>query len=148
MKFMNSFILIFIITTFFSCNNSSIIQKQNQNNTQNKESKDSIVFTKEYIQGKLIFEKHCASCHLPPHIKAFDEYLFDHLFQRLPDPSEDYFIRFIENSKALEDSGDRYLMVLKQTYNSRYNHHFKGIITKNEFPNLIYYIKEAPLLKK
>ena len=95
----------------------------------------------------MIFEKHCATCHTPPHIYETDQFLFDGLFHRHPPRSEEYFIKFITNSKTLEDSGDKYFQELKKVYNSNYIHHFKDSIPQTKFSSLIYYIKEAEVIK-
>ena len=140
--------LIFILVISFSCNNSSSIQKQKQDTSSKTQNIGSEIYIQQYVQGKLIFEKHCATCHTPPDVYRTDQFIFDDLFQHLPSPSEDYFITFITNSKVLEDSGDKRQLELKEVFNSKYNHQFKNSITQNEFPSLIYYIKEAPLIKK
>lgn len=141
------FIFIFTIIITISCNSSTSQQNQDKDPSLKNQHKEPTVSIQEYMYGKMIFAKYCSTCHTPPHIYETDQFLFDHLFQHLPTPSEEYFIRFIENSKGLEES-DNYLNELKQVFNSNYIHHFKDSIKRNEFPSLIYYLKEAEQLKK
>jgi hypothetical protein len=55
--------------------------------------------TEKYRQGKEIFQAKCAACHIAPERHFTDQMIFDNLFERLPKPSEDYFIQFIKNGK-------------------------------------------------
>jgi hypothetical protein len=96
-----------------------------------------------YSQGKLVFSRFCTGCHTAPERHATDQYTFDKLFDRLPQPSEDYFIKFIQDTKALKTSGDKYALEISKTWSSDYNHNFKDSLSKQDFFNLIAYIKAA-----
>jgi hypothetical protein len=96
-----------------------------------------------YQQGKNIFKEHCNECHVAPEIKMTDQYVFDNLFDRLPSPSEDYFVKYIRDSKSLKASGDRYAKMIDEAWNSKYEHYFKDSLSLQDFSNIIIYIKAA-----
>jgi hypothetical protein len=97
--------------------------------------------------GKTLFTKHCSSCHYPPDQFAWDAYTFDHLFERLPEPADEYFIKYIQNSKGLKASGDAYARKLDLMYDTDYEHNFKDSISEKDMTSLIYYIKQGVKLK-
>jgi hypothetical protein len=74
--------------------------------------------------------------------------MFDNLFDKLPKPSEDYFIRFIKNGKALKASGDSYAQKLAEFWESNYDHSFQDTFSNQDFENLIIYIKVAIIQKR
>jgi mono/diheme cytochrome c family protein len=97
----------------------------------------------KYRQGKEIFQIKCAACHVAPEKHATDQLVFDNLFDRLPRPSEDYFIRFIKNGKTLKVSGDSYALKLAEVWKSDYKHDFQNTLSNYDLENLIVYIKVA-----
>jgi hypothetical protein len=99
--------------------------------------------TNNYKQGKQSFQKLCDDCHVAPERHMTDQYLFDNLFERLPAPPEEYFIKFIQDSKLLTSSGDQYSKRLHEIWNQDYEHHFRDSLSEQDFHNLIIYIKVA-----
>ena len=72
-----------------------------------------------------------------------DQYLFDQLFARLPDPPENYFTKFIQDSRTLKASGDEHARRVDEVWNSEYEHHFKDSLSRQGIIDLIIYIKVA-----
>ena len=104
--------------------------------------------TLNYEEGKVIFKKYCATCHIAPEKQVTDQYIFDNLFERLPSPPEEYFIKYIQDSKTLKLSGDGYALQIDSISNSKYEHSFKDSLTLNNFGDLIIYIKIAARSKQ
>lgn len=96
-----------------------------------------------YNQGKQLFSRFCNSCHPAPEKHVLDQYLFDNLFERLPAPSEDYFVNYISDSKALKATGNEYAKQVDEVWNNAYEHQFKDSLSKHDFSNIITYIKIA-----
>ena len=135
------FIQIIFLFIILSCQNSQDSKSIIINKSINK---DTLAFdSTSYQAGKIAFSNYCKNCHIPPHWKHGHNYHFDNLFQKMP--SEDYFISYLENTKALRDSGDFYAIKNAKEWGIEYNHNYKDSI-KN-FNSLIYYIKEGVKIK-
>jgi len=110
---------------------------------QSPDKKDGTLTTEladKYNEGKELFSKYCNKCHMAPDKKATDQWLFENLFNRLP---SDYVIKYINNSRKLKLSGDKYAIAVAEAYNSTYDHLFKDSLSDIEFDNLIIYMKAA-----
>ncbi len=119
-----------------------------QNNQQISDSNEkSVADSAKYHEGQLIFRKYCNTCHVVPERNVTDQYLFDNLFERLPAPSEQYFIKYMQDSKSLKASGDKYALHVDELWDSGYEHNFKDSLSQSNFSDLITYIKEAVKLK-
>jgi hypothetical protein len=75
----------------------------------------------DYLKGKQIFSKFCIGCHAPLERRVTDQYVFDNLFDRLPKPPEEYFRKFIQDSRKMKDSGDKQLQELAKEFSSNYD---------------------------
>jgi mono/diheme cytochrome c family protein len=106
-------------------------------------SKSAFDSADKYLQGKKIFQAKCSACHVAPEKPVTDQLAFDNLFDRLPKPSEDYFIQFIKNGKVLKASGDKYALKLAEIWDTKYDHAFQDSLSNQDLENLIVYIKEA-----
>jgi Cytochrome c len=93
-----------------------------------------------YISGQINFEKYCSYCHGPPGV-GITEQSFENIINRLPPPAEEYFLRFINDSKKLTKSNGSYARALDGAYNGGYAHKFKDSLTTEEKRNLIIYLK-------
>ncbi len=127
---------------FLGCNTKT----GNTINSSTTNNVDSVKFKQvalEYGQGKQAFKRLCNTCHFAPERNVTDQYMFDEIFERLPTPSEDYFVRFISDSKSLRVSGDEYAKRLSDVWNSDFEHRFKDSMTNKDFGALITYIKIA-----
>ena len=96
-----------------------------------------------YNKGKETFKTECIICHATPSSKMTGQFAFSQLFDRLPKPSEEYFIKFILNSENLKSSGDIYAKRLAEVYNSKYEHIFQDVLSNKDLANLIIYIKTS-----
>jgi Cytochrome c len=129
---------------FLSCDSGN--QERVESTDEITDRIDTIAFKQAalvYSEGKQLFGRYCNTCHYAPEKQVFDQYTFDNLFQRLPPPAEDYFVKYISDSKALKASGNQYAKQVDEVYNSTYEHHFKDSLTTGDFTNLIGYIKIA-----
>ncbi len=73
-----------------------------------------------YIYGKQLFTKLCNKCHPAPDKDLLDQYLFDNLFERLPAPAEDYFVKYISDSRLLRASGNEHARKVDEVWNRDY----------------------------
>lgn len=105
------------------------------------------ILADNYDKGKNVFKRYCNECHAVPDSKTTDQYLFDNLFDRLPSPAEEYFVKYIRDSRVIKDSGDIYAKKVAETWNSDYEHNFKDSLSLPDFNNLIIYIKVAATQK-
>jgi hypothetical protein len=99
--------------------------------------------TDNYQQGKMIFHRSCETCHLSPELHATDQVFFNNLFKKLPKPSESYFMKFIQNSRMLKSSGDKYAQDIDRQTDSDFEHVFKDSLSLKDINNLIAYLKIA-----
>lgn len=96
-----------------------------------------------FLQGRALFLQYCSGCHIPPEKKVTDHYMFVGLFDRMPSPSSRYFIRYIQDSKALRAAGDPYAVALHQHWEHPYDHHFKDSMTVADIRSVMTYIRVA-----
>ena len=97
--------------------------------------------TLAFIEGKFQFNRLCNNCHVAPEVKKLDQYTFDNLFERLPQPGEQYFTEFITDSKSLKESGNTYALQIDKAYDSPFEHIFRDSLTKTQIAFLITYLK-------
>jgi len=130
--------LLLIIAT--GCKSKSITS---QNRVDSVALHEKIVTTIEsFEKGRSIFSKYCNGCHYRPDSKVIaDPPMFDNLFQTLPSPPGEYFIKFLQDSKALKDSGDKFAQQLDQAFDMAYEHYFRDSLSIEDFRHLIIYFK-------
>jgi mono/diheme cytochrome c family protein len=80
---------------------------------------------KDYLKGKQIFAKFCIGCHAPLEKHVTNQYVFDNLFGRLPKTPEEYFRKFIQDSREMKASGDKHLQESAKEFSSNYDHVFQ-----------------------
>ena len=104
---------------------------------------DSIVLIETitaFVNGKSIFNKHGNMCHSGP--GARHDFIFDRIFERMPAPSEDYFIKFVGDSKSLKTNGDSYIKDMTGKLSTmNFDHNFKDSLSIQNFKDLIIYIR-------
>jgi cytochrome c2 len=138
----NLFFLLWLVS-FCSCHSDTVHISSTE---EIKNQTDSTRFKQvalSYNEGKQLFAKYCNTCHYVPDKDVLDQYLFDNLFERLPAPAEDYFIKYISDSKSLKASGNQYAKQVDVVWNSAYEHKFRDSLSIKDFSNLITYIKVA-----
>lgn len=97
-----------------------------------------------YKAGEVLFKQHCAACHGLPGKMIDGPTLFDNLFERLPQPADQYFVTFVMNGKILKESGDTYYNQLQKTYrNTNIEHDYSTKISDAELRNIMLYIKSV-----
>jgi hypothetical protein len=131
----STLLLVIFLESLFACNtkqddaNSKSLFVSEADSLQIKE------LTDKYRQGKVTFQIKCAACHDAPEKHVTDQYIFDNLFDRMPKPSEDYFIKFIKNSKDLKASGDSYALKLAELWNNDYDHALQDTLSNQDLGN-------------
>ena len=139
----STLLLVIFLESLFACNTRQGDAKSKSLYVSKADSLQIHELADKYRQGNETFQMKCAACHNAPEKHFTDDYVFNNLFNRLPKPSEDYFIRFIKNSKVLKASGDDYALRLAELWNSNYDHAFQDSFSDQELDNLIFYIKIA-----
>jgi hypothetical protein len=139
----STLLLVIFLESPLSCNSKRDTEKSKSLDNSTEDSLQIKRLADKFQQGKETFRTKCTVCHIAPERHITDQYLFDNLFDRLPKPSEDYFIRFIKNGKVLKASGDSYAIKLAESWNSDYDHVFQDTLSSREMENLIIYIKGA-----
>jgi hypothetical protein len=132
------------VINFCSCNSGKVDSIKSTQEIRNE--KDTIEFKRvasNYSEGKLLFSRFCNACHVAPESHKLDQYLFDHLFERLPTPPEEYFIKYLCDSKKLKQSGNEYAKQVDAVWDNDYEHRFKDSLSNKDFSDLITYIKIA-----
>lgn len=127
------------VTTFSSCHTAPPAP------TAVPERKDSIPIklVVGFNKGKALFQQYCSSCHRMPVKQGHDNEMLVGIFDRMPAPSTQYFIRYIQDSRALEKAGDAYARFLAEEWNYTGAHHFRDSMTVEAMRNLIVYIRIA-----
>lgn len=137
---------IFSTVSIFLVFLSNCIRSGDQNRTTSttgeRKSLDPVKVS-QYRAGQKVFRRLCNSCHYAPELHKLDQHDFPNLFETLPAPSESYFERFVSDSKALKDSGDKYALDLAKVYPSKFEHRFRDSMTKGDIRCLIIYINLA-----
>ncbi|WP_121354515.1 c-type cytochrome [Flavisolibacter nicotianae] len=137
-------LLSFAVIVFCSC--SSGKENYIKNADEVKNQIDTIEFKQvavSFREGKQLFGRFCNTCHYTPDKNVLDQYTFDNLFERLPQPAVEYFTNYISDSRALKASGDQYAKQIDDVWNNAYEHHFRDSLSASNFANLITYIKVA-----
>lgn len=135
--------LLFLLSciVFASCNSSPVEQKPVS--TPIAEPSKVEQFKQIDTKGEQTFTAYCSRCHIVPDQGSEDPAIFLGLFDHLPPPAEQYFERFIMDSKALKASGDKYANSVDDAYNSDYEHQFADTLTQKDVQNLIVFIKST-----
>jgi hypothetical protein len=134
----------FFISIIFSCDSKESSRVNNSSDSSGiLDSSQIKELANNYKHGQQSFEKLCNGCHISPESHMKDQYVFNNLFERLPAPAEEYFIKFIQDSRTLSSSGDQYSKKLHEVWRQDYEHHFKDSLSRQGFYDLITYIKVA-----
>jgi hypothetical protein len=96
----------------------------------------------DFRKGKILFADNCAACHISPEGTKTGINMFEHLFEKLPSPAEEYFAKYIRDGKALRESGDKYSSDLYEKFNQTFDHVFTKL-SQDDVDQLIVYIKIA-----
>jgi mono/diheme cytochrome c family protein len=91
--------------------------------------------------GKELFKNHCRLCHAPPDINPESGLGLRYVFDRLPNPADEYFKNFVRDSYKLKKEGDPYAKKLDAENNNDYEHNFKDSISDKDILDIFAYIK-------
>lgn len=90
--------------------------------------------------GRELFKQNCAVCHT-----VSDQHLtgpgLKGVLDRLPNPSEEYFRKYITNNDSLLKKDDPYLLKLKATYKFDFIHNFGTYLNDDDIRDLLTFIK-------
>lgn len=142
----NILINFFLLSFVSICSCDPVEQNHITNFEGGKNQTDSVKFKHDglnFSKGKQLFSRLCNTCHVAPEKNVTDQYLFANLFERLPAPSEDYFVSFISDSRSLKATGNKYAKLVDTMWHNNYEHNFRDRLSKQDFYNLITYIKIA-----
>ncbi|MBO9729587.1 MAG: c-type cytochrome [Chitinophaga sp.] len=134
---------LFILLPFFGWMTCNSCQTAPSTPAITPERKDSIPIKliTGFNEGKVLFQQYCSSCHRPPVKQGHHNETLVGIFDRMPAPSTQYFIRYIQDSKALERAGDTYALVVAREWHYTGAHHFKDSITAEAMRSLIVYLR-------
>lgn len=133
--------LLICIWILGACRNSS--DKTSDKTAESEDTlKDQVIISRA-TKGKNVFAQYCTTCHISPDQHAKDAFFFNHIFDRYPQPGESYFIKYVQDSQLLKQSGDPYAKSLDNIYNSSYEHCFMDSLTDQDFQNLNVFIKST-----
>lgn len=90
--------------------------------------------------GKSLLKEHCAACHGTDGHRPEPDFLFTNLFERLPEPSQEYFLRFVRNSDELLKEKDPYYMKLDSLFSISIQHQYKDKLTEKELKAIMAYL--------
>lgn len=124
-----------MVTLFFFCTlfiATSVADPERESTKSNEELLTEL--------GKNHFVNYCQHCHVLPINEITDNPLRG-LFSRLPEPSDSYFIAFVSDSRQLRNKGDQYAKSVHRSWNSNYDHNFKGALSAKELEQLRSYVK-------
>ena len=76
-----------------------------------------------------------------PHNRIDGPNIFIRLFERLPDPAEGYFKKFVMDGKSLKQSGDLYLRQLEEAYQVSCIHDYSSKLTSTQLEEILLYLK-------
>lgn len=92
--------------------------------------------------GKSLLKEHCAACHGTDGHRPEPDFLFTNLFERLPEPSQEYFLRFVRNSDDLLNEKDPYYMKIDSLFTISIKHQYKDKLTDKELKAIMAYVIE------
>ena len=135
-------LIMFEYISFYSCNQPG---KNKDNKIAGKTFDSTRIkdFAESYQHGETVFQNSCKSCHFSLEKHRTDDQVFMNLFEHLPRPPEQYFSEFINDSRKLKSSGDKYAIQLACDWNSSFEHIYKDSLSKQDIDNLIIFIKVA-----
>lgn len=93
-------------------------------------------------KGKSLLKEHCAACHGTDGRRPEPDFLFTNLFERLPEPSQEYFLRFVRNSDELLKEKDLYYLKLDSLFSISIQHQYKDKLTDKELKAIMAYLLE------
>lgn len=145
LKLIYSIILgIFLLSCETEMNDKSKYVSVNKNTL----NTDSAAYSLNYQQGEILYATNCKQCHPVPGSKIICSDLMDRLFERLPQPSDSYFVKYVGNNRALRSQNDPYAIAIHQQFETGYDHYFQDSLSNQDFSDLILYLKGVELRGK
>jgi hypothetical protein len=129
------------VTLFFNLCCSQVSKKDreiiNSDSTKNHQKQADVA------NGQEIFRSHCNMCHGSPTHNIDGPNIFNNLFQRLPNPSDQYFLRFIKDGEQLKKIEDKYYRKLDSFYKISVLHVYKEKLSDSQLQDLLAYVREG-----
>ena len=138
---------LFLLAITYSCGPRSGIHDDAKNNATIGAPEDTSARYREQIRtdklvekGERLFKQNCAVCHA----SHTDQYLtgpgLKGVFDRLPKPAEDYFIKYTINSDSVFRSGDKYAKKINAECGNLEMTVFEGSLTTEDIREIIKYL--------
>jgi len=82
--------------------------------------------------GATLFKKNCAVCHATIDDQNYNGPTMKGIADRLPKPSQEYFIKYTLNNEKVFLSGDAYAAMLRGKYKDQRMTVFEGVLTEQD----------------
>ncbi len=140
--------LFYCLAFLSACGDQSGPEKQQLKVPDVKMNSTQLVALADLVkEGKLLFKTHCFPCHAMPDEEHQCGNSFGMLFEHLPEPADEYLVKFVMDSKRLRKEGDAYAMNLTKLYDSNYEHSFKDSLSYSQIESILNYLEFAIKLK-
>lgn len=141
-------ILCICLAFIYSCGDSANSSKKELNLPEIKKDSTKLIALADMVgEGKLLFKQYCFPCHAMPDEEHQCGSSLETVFDRLPQPADEYCLKFILDSERLRNDGDAYARQIGIDYNSNFEHTFKDSLSISQVQNIINYLKYANELK-
>lgn len=126
---------LFLLTTLISCGPRSGIhndEKTDDGNFCGNANETKQIDVSYNDKGAKLYKQNCAVCHGPAHdlIDAAPD--LKGIKDRLPNPADEWFIKYTLNNEKVFLSGDAYANKLKSEYKDRPMTVFEGVLTEQD----------------
>ncbi len=137
---MKELFLLSIIVFLAACN-SNLEEQVKDNREASIDSAKVDFYSAAFVNGKQLMKNHCRQCHAARRQGVKDgDWAFVNIFDRLPQPSEEYFKKFISDSRKLRGEGDPYAIHIDYP-DVDYEHEFGKVLSEDDIASMIIYIK-------
>lgn len=106
--------------------------------------KRELAFSENYDKGYRLFKQNCAVCHVGRSDQRLVGPGLKGMSDRLPKPTEEWFIKYTLNSDSVFKSGDKYAKKLKAEYTGYEKPIFSGNLTTEQVKLIYSYLLSSP----
>ncbi|MES2679523.1 MAG: cytochrome c [Bacteroidota bacterium] len=134
-----------LLALLFSCGPRSGVHedKPDDGNFCGTQSESKRIDVSYWDKGNKLFKQNCAVCHSAFDDKDFNGPSLKGIRDRLPHPSENYFIKYCINNEKVFLSGDPYAAKLRSEYKDQRMTVFEGILTEQDIREIYNYVTDA-----
>jgi cytochrome c2 len=131
--------------SLFSCDDET--ESDNSDKTTRMVSPDTIRYSPKEIavqKGHELFKHNCAVCH-----SMSTSYLvgpgLQGVIKRVPNPSDEWLLKYIKNNEAVLKSGDAYANKLLSDNGNKSMTVFEGILSDDQIKDIIAFLANPPI---